>query len=1331
MFIKKITLFIGFLLVSLSYVKATIRFTENKGQWNDKVLYRADFNGGRVFLEESGFSYVFCNPEEIEKLHGHEKPEPTDKINYHVIKTKLLGANHPDLVESFHPSSDYQNYFLGNDPSKWTNNVRSYNEVWYRNIYDHVDMKVYSQENYMKYDFVLNPGADYNQIQMHYDGSEDMLIRNGKLVINTSVGEMVEQKPYAWQLINGRKKEVACNYYLVENTVRFRFPKGYNESEPLVIDPTLVFSTFTGSTADNWGSTAAYDNGGNAYTAGIVFGFGYPLSAGAFQSSYAGGGGASLSNFGTLEFDMSVSKFNVTGTNLIYSTYIGGSSNEVPNSIVTNNQGELFLSGVTESTDFPTTIGAFQVIKADSTDIVVLKLGVNGDTLISSTFVGGDSRDGVNINYGSFSGLSSLKYNHGDDVRGEINIDNNDNVYVVNSTRSNDFPTTPGSAQPTVNGGQDAIVFKLNQGLSNMLWGTYLGGTLNDAGYALALDNNFDLYVTGGTESSNFLTTSGSLHNTARAGIDGFLTHLSGQDGSLINSTYIGTGQYDQSYFVQTDKQNNPYVYGQTEGNYPVSVGVYSNANSGQFLHKITPDLSTTLFSTVIGSGDGNPDIVPSAFLVDNCSNIYIAGWGGDLGGQNQLFMSTNGLPVTANAYQSTTDGSDFYFLVLDKDAQSLEYATFFGGGISREHVDGGTSRFDKTGSVYQAICAGCGGNSDMHTTPNAWSNTNNSLNCNNAVVKFDLEMSLVVADVDIDGDTVCAADDWTFENISAGAASYSWDFGDNTFSTAANPTHQFLTPGDYEVIMIASNPNTCNLHDTVIIPVHVKPTIEVSLPPDTTLCEGETLLLNANTVATDIRYAWSNGSTGTSIVVPNVNETYWIYISDGVCDASDTIHVAALEYAKQLSDSLLCEGDTTTLIVENSDSYNYLWSTGDATNEITVTETDIYYLSVTLAHCITVDSADINFIPFNAIDLGNDTLLCPGETLLLDATSPGSQHLWSMGSTSSSITVDNTPGVYWVDITKQICHTSDTIEIYSTSLLSDIQDTTICAGDIATLNAKNVGSNHTWSTGEIGLSIETGTAGDYWVDIQYTGCIFRDSGKVFVTPLPVVNLGNDTVLCPGDTLILDVFNHNAVYNWSTNDTISHISISRTDTIFVNVFANACENSDTLIIVKHQPITLGNDVKLCGIETVELSPGEGYMRYVWSTGANTESIIVNEQNTYWVNVFEDHCSLSDTMDVINSLNEGTLYVPNAFTPNDDDLNKTFAAKGDAITEFSMLIFDRWGDKIYEAEGLDAGWDGRIKDKKIRAGLYVYKMKYKTFCSGDIEHTKVGHVSVLY
>jgi hypothetical protein len=292
--------------------------------------------------------------------------------------------------------------------------------------------------------------------------------------------------------------------------------------------------------------------------------------------------------------------------------------------------------------------------------------------------------DGVNFD-ATEPGSGNLKVNYGDDARGEVINDAANNIYVATCTLSPDFPTTSGAYQTSAAGSQEGCVFKINPDCSSLIWSTFLGGTNDDACYSLDLFNG-EVYTAGGTMSNNFPATSGSLHSTFQGGtMDGFVSHLSADGTQLLQSTFVGTTVDDQAYFVKLDESSNAYLYGQTHGSYPITPGAYSNANSGQFIHKLDPLLSTTVYSTVFGNGNGGPNISPAAFAVDTCENIYLSGWGGLVFSAWSWFsLDMMNMPITPDAFQSTTDGTDFYIAVFKKNMTELKYATYFGGTCRR-----------------------------------------------------------------------------------------------------------------------------------------------------------------------------------------------------------------------------------------------------------------------------------------------------------------------------------------------------------------------------------------------------------------------------------------------------------------------------------------------------------------------------------------------------------------------------------------------------------------------------------------------------------------------
>jgi gliding motility-associated-like protein len=686
-------------------------------------------------------------------------------------------------------------------------------------------MHIYSEEGNIKYDLILHQGADISKIQIEYLGTDGLRIADNKLYIKTSLGESVELAPYSYQFVNGEKKEVACRYKLEKNIVSFVVTGKYDKSLDLYIDPTLIFCSFTGSTADNWGFTAANDTLGNFYAGGITSGQGYPVTLGVIQPVYGGG---SVINGSQFPCDATFTKFNANGTTALFATYLGGSDNDQPHSIIIDKNDNLCIAGRTYSSNFPVSAGCYDNSYNGGADMFITKLNSTGTAIVGSTYIGGSGDDGVNEEAIEFI-AGVLKHNYADDARSEIIFDNANNVYIASCSESANFPVTPSAFQPALTGLQDAVIFELNNDCSNLIWSTFAGGSNNDAAYVLSLNktNPTELFVAGGTMSNNFPSTAG-VHQPAYQGgqTDGFLMKFNTTTKALTASTFIGTNQYDQVYGVQTDDSNHVYITGQTLGAYPVSAGVYSNPGSSQFIAKFNTTLTTQMLSTVYGSGTlAFTNVSPNAFLVDKCQNIYVSGWGGNLG--FPISSSTAGMPTTPNALQPTTDGNDFYFIVLSKNMQSLVYGSFFGqnGGVS-EHVDGGTSRFDANGVIYQAICAACGASQLFPTSTGVAYPQNLSPNCNLAALKISFDLQNPDAVAAANGPlTGCAPLTIQFQNSSTSATAYSWDFGDGSpLDFTTNPSHTYTTAGIFTLTLIASNPNGCTVSaDTTQLVITVK----------------------------------------------------------------------------------------------------------------------------------------------------------------------------------------------------------------------------------------------------------------------------------------------------------------------------------------------------------------------------------------------------------------------------------------------------------------------------------------------------------------------------
>jgi hypothetical protein len=738
---------------------SSLEFIANQGQWDEHVRYAAALPSGRLFVQPGGLTYAFYDPAFLAQHHHSANASTpaapaTGLIAAHAYSVFFEKANPQARLTAAGATPGERNYFVGNDARRWASHVRAYSQLRYSELWPGIDLTLYeNQTQRLEYDVLLAPRANPARVALRYDGATALALdAAGNLVVTTSVSTTTELAPQAWQLdATGQRQAVACRYVLAGHTVRFALGK-YDASRALTIDPTVQFSTLTGSKADNWGFTATYDNAGNMYSGGVAFDIGYPTTVGALQTTFAG------------LADIALIKYNTTANGpaaRVWATYLGGSSTEFPHSLVVNGHNELVLLGSTSSRDYPTTAGAVQGtfrggpavapfgISSDAryympngSDLIITRLRADGGALLASTYLGGTGNDGV------ITGNSSVTANYGDAFRSDVLLDGAGNVYVAASTNSSNFPGLAGGFGPVPLGGlSDGLVCKLSPDLGRVLWAGLLGGTGQDAAFSIQRDAQGRVFVCGGTSSSDLPTTAGAyLARAPGGGADGFVARISADGRTLERLSYVGTSSFDLTQFLQLDGAGDVYLLGQTLGAYPNTKGLAGTPDGPQFIQKLNADLTAAPFSITFGSRGGTnngPNLVATAFLVDDCERVYISGWGGT-DNAGYLGGTTRGLPVTSGAVQPLTDGSDFYLAEFTPGLAKLEYATFFGEvGGGGEHVDGGTSRFDKRGVVYQAVCASCRGTQGFPLPPGAGTYTirNGSTNCNNGAFKMNFEV--------------------------------------------------------------------------------------------------------------------------------------------------------------------------------------------------------------------------------------------------------------------------------------------------------------------------------------------------------------------------------------------------------------------------------------------------------------------------------------------------------------------------------------------------------------------------------------------------------------
>ncbi|MCS6822177.1 MAG: PKD domain-containing protein, partial [Microscillaceae bacterium] len=573
-----------------------IRFIPNQNQWDASVIYRASIPSGYLFLKKNALQYSFYDVNALRERHYNRDKNKkfTDSIQACSFEIEIVGANHNTILIPQKPHPEKYNFFLGDNPNEWATDLPAFSELIYKDIYPNIDLRIFEHYHNLKYEFILHPQANPDQIRLKYNHVSKISLENGHLLIETPLMKIVEKKPHTFQNISGKILEIPSAFQLKDQTITFSIGQ-YDKKQTLTIDPELIFSTYSGSRDDNWGFTATYDKAENFYLGGIVFGGRFPATTGAFQVGFSG------------NIDVVIMKFSSDGRNLIYSTFLGGNDADVPHSLVTDANDQLVVFGTTGSTNFPRQ-NAFQntfrggagntapiggITFNNGTDLFVTKFNFNGNGLVGSTYLGGSANDGLTED--NFSVI----YNYGDNFRGDIYVDTQGNIYVATITASSNYPLL-NAFKNSITGTHDGVISKLNTNLSALIWSTYYGGNGYEAIYNLKEGPTGDIYICGMTNSNNLPTQPGAFRQNFLGVEDGFIARFTA-NGSHVQTTYIGTNQADQCYFIDFDTDGNLYTFGISLGNYPVSNANYSNPNSKQFLQKIRADLSQGILSTVIG----------------------------------------------------------------------------------------------------------------------------------------------------------------------------------------------------------------------------------------------------------------------------------------------------------------------------------------------------------------------------------------------------------------------------------------------------------------------------------------------------------------------------------------------------------------------------------------------------------------------------------------------------------------------------------------------------------------------------------------------------------
>ena len=642
--------------IQAAYTKLPLSFEANLGQTDASVKFLSHGRGGHLYLTptEAVLTLTQQPPQSNHLTYKDPHPaKPTVNTSSSVVRMQLIGANPSPQITGVQPLPTKVNYILGNDPKHWHTNIPTYAKVKYQQVYPGVDMVYYGNQQQLEYDFVVAPGADPNQIKLAFAGVDKVSVnREGDLTLLVGTKLVQMHKPVVYQKVNGSKQVIANNNYLINSSNIVSFDLGrYDRTHPLIIDPVLSYSTYLGGNNQDFNQSITVDRAGNAYITGFTTSTNFPTQN-PLQAAYGGDPG-----------DAFITKLNPKGDALVYSTYLGGSNYDVAQGIAVDRAGNAYITGSTDSTNFPTQNPLQAAYSGGNNDAFITKLNPDGDALVYSTYLGGS-------NY---------------DLAAGIDVDRAGNAYITGYTESSDFPTqNPLQAAP--GGFQNTFITKLNPDGDALVYSTYLGGGYNEAPIGIVVDRTGNAYITGSTYSTSFLTQN-PLQAANGGNSDAFITKLNQNGDALVYSTYLGGSNNDFATGIAVDRAGNAYITGYTNStNFPTRNPLQAADGRFQdvFVSKLNQNGDALVYSTYLG---GSNNDYGQGIAVDRANNTYITGY----------TYSTN-FPTQNPLQEASGNFGDAFITKLNPDGDALIYSTYLGGNSTS--VARGIA-VDRSGNAY------------------------------------------------------------------------------------------------------------------------------------------------------------------------------------------------------------------------------------------------------------------------------------------------------------------------------------------------------------------------------------------------------------------------------------------------------------------------------------------------------------------------------------------------------------------------------------------------------------------------------------------------------
>jgi len=670
--------------IATEYGKLPLSFTPNQGQNDPRVKFSSRGAGYSLFLTDSAavlaLNKVDAQPKKGAAAMKMGPAASATAAKNDVVRMELAGVLHNLRVSGAEQLPGKVNYFIGNDPQKWHSDIPTYGKVKYSAVYPGVDLVYYGNQRQLEYDFIVAPGANANPVRLHFAGASKLALNcDGDLTVAAKHGAIAFRKPLTYQMKDGKRELVEGRFKLLgKNDLGFALGD-YDHARELIIDPTLVYSTYLGGNSSEQVNGIAVDANGHAFVAGRTSSMDFPTTGGSYKPS-------SLSSFSAF-----VTEFDTDGSGLIYSTYLGGSNSDGANAISLGADGHAFVTGYADSNDFPVTMDAYETTPSATSNYngFVTELNETGSHLIYSTF------------------LNEVVSPTG------IAVDSSGHAYVTGWTRTTDLPVSPEAYQKTNHArGQatiNAFVIKLEPAGNGAVYSTYLGGSGNDLASAIAVDKTDHAYVTGAAYSVDFPHTEGAYQSTnlgkALQVSNAFVTKFNEAGSALSYSTYLGgsggASGGDSGNGIAVDGTGDSYVAGTANScNFPVTAGAFQINNdscggsnvslaSNAIIAKLNPSGTALLYSTYLGgSGQTNQtqNVSPVAGFGDSANAIAVDSLGDAL--VTGYAVSTN-FPATSDAYQKEglSQGDNFdgdnqmaFFTKLNPAGSKLLYSTYLSG---------------------------------------------------------------------------------------------------------------------------------------------------------------------------------------------------------------------------------------------------------------------------------------------------------------------------------------------------------------------------------------------------------------------------------------------------------------------------------------------------------------------------------------------------------------------------------------------------------------------------------------------------------------------------